>query len=87
MCEVCSAVGPAHIQLEGSRLLAAIVKNCHNSGEFPGVHVIRMRLKVTVYCSTTLKFAWVFNAVQLVKEALHMAMVTLHQFLPPLNYS
>ncbi|XP_064392703.1 rap1 GTPase-GDP dissociation stimulator 1-like [Halichondria panicea] len=31
VCEVCSAVGPAHIQLEGSRLLAAIVKNCHNS--------------------------------------------------------
>ena len=32
VCEVCSAVGPAHLQIEGSRLLAAIVKNCQESG-------------------------------------------------------
>ncbi len=33
VCEVCSVTGPAHLQLEGSRLLAAIVKNCQSNGE------------------------------------------------------
>ncbi len=32
VCEVCSAIGPEHIRLEGSRLLAAIIKNCQNKG-------------------------------------------------------
>ena len=27
VCEVCGSVGPAHLALEGSRLLAALVKN------------------------------------------------------------
>ena len=33
VCEVCASVGPEHVQLEGSRLLAATTKHCHDSGE------------------------------------------------------
>ena len=32
MCELCAAIGPNHIQLEGIRLLAALVKYCKSAG-------------------------------------------------------
>ena len=34
ICELCSAIGPVHMQLEGSRLCAAVVKNCSDSGKY-----------------------------------------------------
>ena len=33
VCEVCASVGPEHVQIEGSRLLAATTRHCHDSGE------------------------------------------------------
>ena len=33
VCEVCASVGPEHLQIEGSRLLAATTRQCHDSGE------------------------------------------------------
>lgn len=32
VCELCAAIGPIHIQSEGSRLLAALVKYCNSAG-------------------------------------------------------
>lgn len=32
ICELCASIGPIHIQSEGSRLLAALVKYCRSPG-------------------------------------------------------
>ena len=32
VCDVCAGVGPIHIQSEGSRLLATLVKYCESPG-------------------------------------------------------
>ena len=31
IAEVCSTPGPVHVQIEGSRLMASLVKNCQDS--------------------------------------------------------
>ena len=39
ICELCACIGPIHIQSEGSRLLAALVKYCRSPGNITTIKV------------------------------------------------